>query len=83
MYAVPVPVLKMNLQKVTHRSILRFKSNIISLLTMINHIDWILSQSICADFLYSLSVARTVPWSGVGGYHFGDGAPAQTHAGLC
>eukprot|EP01052_Picozoa_sp_SAG31_P037119 SAG31_NODE_4743_length_2986_cov_4.941808_1_plen_31_part_10 len=31
----------MNLQKVTHGSRLRFKFSIISLVTMINHIDWI------------------------------------------
>eukprot|EP01052_Picozoa_sp_SAG31_P014491 SAG31_NODE_903_length_11121_cov_10.117311_5_plen_77_part_00 len=60
-------LLKINLQKVTHGSILRFKFSIVSLVTMINHIDWILSQSICTDFLYSVSVARTVPRSGVGG----------------
>eukprot|EP01052_Picozoa_sp_SAG31_P006183 SAG31_NODE_282_length_18516_cov_9.338600_1_plen_70_part_00 len=66
-HLLTIKYLKIKLQKVTHGSGLCFKFGIISLITMINHIDWILPQSICTDFLYSLSVARAGSWSGVGG----------------
>eukprot|EP01052_Picozoa_sp_SAG31_P036103 SAG31_NODE_4456_length_3215_cov_14.782092_1_plen_56_part_10 len=47
--------LKIKPQKVTHGSRLRFKFSTITLITMINHIDWILSESIRTDFLYYLA----------------------------
>eukprot|EP01052_Picozoa_sp_SAG31_P032962 SAG31_NODE_3669_length_4005_cov_1.656938_2_plen_78_part_00 len=45
-------VLKMNLQKVTHGSRLRFKFSTISLVNIINHINWILPGYVAVTILF-------------------------------